>query len=113
VQRLENISMSKPSVIFAATEHVDAYEELCAEFVHEILALPWAMISDESRLSDFRSLGQSQRGDSTGVDDAAAEAYWDEKIVRRVCDRYGVESFSVDIKMVDLFARIDRMLPRQ
>lgn len=105
--------MSKPTVIFAATEHVNAYEELCAEFVREILELPWAMISDESRLSDFRSLGQGQHLDSAGFDDAGAEAYWDEKIVIRVCDRYGVESFPVDIKMVDLFARIDRVLPRQ
>lgn len=105
--------MSKPSVIFAATEHVDAYEELCANFVHEILELPWALISDESRLSDFRGLGQSKRADSAEVEDAAAEAYWDEEIVSRVCDRYGVQSFPVDIKMVDLFARIDRVLPPQ
>jgi hypothetical protein len=105
--------MSKPTVIFAPAEHVSAFEELCESFIREILELPWAMISDESRLSDFRILGRSHREDDTSFDDAAAEAHWDAQIVTRICARYGLENFSVDIRLVDLFARINGVLPAQ
>jgi hypothetical protein len=102
-----------PPVVFAPSDGVDAYASLSEEFVREILALPWAMISDASCLSDFCGCGLDDRDDLQGLDDVAFNAFWDKWIVERVCERYRIEAFAVTIRMVDLFARIERVAPTQ
>jgi len=38
---------------FASRERVNAHPELAQDFIHRVLELPWAFISDQSSLSDF------------------------------------------------------------
>ena len=105
--------MDPPVVIFSSTERVSHYDALSKSFVRVVLGLPWAMISDDSMLVDFRGCGLPSRADGAAFDDAAADAYWDTFIVERVCAQYGIEKFPVEIRMIDLFARIDSLLPPQ
>ena len=42
-----------PSLVFAASESVDLYPQLRDDFIHQILELDWAFMSDESSLWDF------------------------------------------------------------
>jgi hypothetical protein len=44
-----------PGIIFAANETIASYPELRNDFIHKVLNLEWAWISDESSLWDFHS----------------------------------------------------------
>jgi hypothetical protein len=101
-------SMSDKPVVFASSDRIDAFKELPDRFVNDIFGLPWALMTDESALSDFRGCGLDDREDLSGYDDAAYAAYWDQWVVERICTRYRVESFPVSILLVQLFERIDR-----
>jgi hypothetical protein len=46
---------SKPKIEFAAAELVSGYPKLQEHFIHEVLGLEWAFISDESTLEHFDS----------------------------------------------------------
>lgn len=102
----------KPPLTYAPSDRIDAFDELANEFLHEILGLPWALMTDESALSDFHGCGLSEE-ELDGLDDQARNDYWDEWVVRRVCERYRIEPFPVTIHMAALFARIERAAPLQ
>jgi hypothetical protein len=40
---------------FAARKRIDQHPDLEKDFIHRILELPWAFVSDESSLWDFHS----------------------------------------------------------
>jgi len=44
---------------FASQVRVDAHPELKKDFIRRVLELPWAFISDESRLTDFTASASS------------------------------------------------------
>jgi hypothetical protein len=46
---------------FAAQEHVNEHEALSADFIHRVLDLDWAWISDESSLWDFHADSDNSR----------------------------------------------------
>ena len=61
--RIENgESIPRPSakvpIQFASRERIKAHEELAGDFIHRVLQLEWALITDESSLWDFTD-GQS------------------------------------------------------
>ena len=103
----------KLPLTYAPRDRIDAFEELANDFVREVLCLPWAMMTDESALSDFSGCGLDDRDDLDGLDNEAHRAFWDKWVVERVCDRYRIESFPVTIYMVQLFERIERAAPLQ
>ena len=105
--------MSDTPFTSATSDRIDAFKELADRFLREILDLPWALITDESSLSDFNGCGLDDREDLRTLDDEAYRAYWEKWVVERVCERYRIESFSVTIPMVQLLARIDRAAPLQ
>ena len=107
------LPMSDPTFTFAIRDRIDAFEELADRFVFEIFDLPWALMTDESTLSDFNGCGLDNREDLKALDDEAYRAYWEEWVVKRVCEHYRVESFPVTIPMVQLLERIDRAAPLQ
>ena len=103
----------KTPLTYAPRDRIDAFEELANEFVREILGLPWALMTDESALSDFSGCGLDARHDLDVLDDEAYRAFWETWIVERVCDRYRIEPFPITIPMVQLFERIHRATPLQ
>ena len=106
--------MSKESpVTYAPRDRIDAFEELANDFVREVLGLPWALMTDESALSDFSGCGLDGRDDLIGSDGEAHRVFWDKWVVERVCERYRIEAFPVTISMVQLFDRIERAAPLQ
>ena len=107
------LAMSDTPFTFAERDRIDAFEELADRFVFEIFDLPWALMTDESTLSDFNGCGLDNREDLKALDDEAYRAYWEEWVVKRVCEHYRVESFPVTIPMVQLLERIDRAAPLQ
>lgn len=74
---------------FAASTNVDAHGALTADFVHRVLQLDWAMITDESSLWDFH----------TEQDNA--------RLIARVKDLYGVDVS--DVASGNLSAILDRI----
>jgi len=48
--------MDKKRLEFAPTHEVERRQALANEFLNEVLRLPWAFISDGSRLSDFQEV---------------------------------------------------------
>ncbi len=44
-----------PGIVFAANEAPARYPELSNDFIHKVLGLEWAWLSDESSLWDFHS----------------------------------------------------------
>lgn len=58
---------------FASQERVSGQDELMNDFIHRVLDLPWAFISDESSLSDFH-VGENN-----------------EVLVAKIRDVYGVD----------------------
>jgi hypothetical protein len=42
-----------PGIVFASEQAIDRYPELRDDFIHKVLRLEWAFISDESSLWDF------------------------------------------------------------
>ena len=107
------LPMSDTPFTFALRDRIDAFEELADRFVFEIFDLPWALMTDESTLSDFNGCGLDNREDLKALDDGAYSEYWEEWVVKRVCDHYRIESFPVTIPMVKLLERIDRAAPLQ
>ena len=103
----------KSPLSYAPRDRIEAFEELANEFVHEIFGLPWALITDESTLTDFSGCGLDTREDLEELDDEAHRAFWDQGVVERVSERYRIESFPVTISMVQLFERIERAAPLQ
>ena len=113
-QNRQNQRMSEElPLTYAPRDRIDAFEELANDFVREVLGLPWAMMTNESALSDFSGCGLDDRDDLGWLDDEAHRAFWDKWVVERVCDRYRIESFPVTIYMVQLFERIERAAPVQ
>ena len=53
--------MSEKPLIFAARDRINAFEELANEFVREVFGLPWALMTDESALSDFSGCGPTPK----------------------------------------------------
>jgi len=98
----------KTSLVYAPRDRIDAFGELANEFVREILGLPWALMTDESALSDFSGCGPEDQHDLEGLGDDARREFWDKWIVERVYSRYRIEPFPVTIPMVQLFERIQR-----
>jgi hypothetical protein len=98
----------KTPLTYAPRDRIDAFGELANEFVHEILGLPWALMTDESALSDFSGCGLEARHDLEILDDEAHRVFWEKWIVERVCGRYRIEPFLITIPMVQLFERIQR-----
>lgn len=107
------LQMNDTRVTFAASDRIDAFKELADRFLREILDLPWALITDESSLSDFNGCGLDDRQDLGAFDDEAFRAYWEKWVVERVCAHYRIESFPVTTPLVQLLARIDRAAPLQ
>lgn len=103
----------KSPITYAPRDRIDAFGELANEFVREILGLPWALMTDESTLSDFSGCGMDTLSDLEGLDDDAHRAFWEKWVVERVCGRYRIEPFSVTISMVQLFERIEGATPVQ
>lgn len=48
--------MDEREIRFAPTEQVERRQALVDEFVAEVLRLPWAFISDGTRLQDFEGV---------------------------------------------------------
>ena len=46
--------MSRP-IVFASSTQVDFYDQLRDDFIHRVLELEWAFVSDESSLWDFHA----------------------------------------------------------
>ncbi|VVE49268.1 hypothetical protein PCO31111_04623 [Pandoraea communis] len=97
----------KSPLSYAPRDRINAYEALANEFILEILVLPWALMTDETALSDFSGCGLDAREDLEVLDDEAHRAFWEKWVVERVCNRYRIESFPVTIPMVQLFERIE------
>lgn len=96
----------KSPLTYAPRDRIDAFGELANEFVREILGLPWALMTDESALSDFSGCGLEAQHDLEGLDDEGHRVFWETWIVERVCGRYQIEQFPVTISMVQLFEQV-------
>lgn len=103
--------MTDTPLAFASSDRIDAFKELAGRFLSEIIGLPWALMTEESALSDFSGFGLDDRENLRAFDDEAYGVYWDTWVVKRICERYRIESFPVTIPMVQLFERIDRAAP--
>jgi hypothetical protein len=74
---------------FASTERVDAHAELAEDFIHRVLNLDWAYISDESSLWDFHSSEDNQ------------------DLFAKIHDIYGVDVSDIEsAKLWQIFDRI-------
>lgn len=100
----------KTPVNYAPSDRIDEFKELASDFLNEVLGLPWALITDESALSDFSGCGFAMVADA---DDETRHAMWEQWVVDCVCQRYRIEPFPVSILLVQLFERIDRAAPLQ
>jgi hypothetical protein len=80
---------------------IEEYEAIAAEFVRKILGLnpEECFLSDESELDDFSLMG-------TTLD--TGDMSWDEYIIARVRDEYGIELATTRINLVRLFTMIER-----
>ena len=86
-------------ITFAAQDGVDQFESLAREFLPAILGYEYddVMLTDESSLGDF-----------CGLCDTREEFQaWEQKILRRVEDRYGVRATHARVRLVDLFRDIE------
>ena len=50
-----------PGIVFAENQEIDKYSDLRDDFIHRILQLEWAWISDESSLWDFHEEEDNQK----------------------------------------------------
>jgi hypothetical protein len=80
---------------------IEEYEAIAADFVQHILGLTPenCCLTDESDLDDFSLM-------SSTLD--AEELSWDETIIKRIAERYGVELTTTRINFLALFAMIER-----
>jgi hypothetical protein len=79
-------------VTFAPTTKIDPYADLQQQFVHSILDVEWAFLSDESSLWDFQSELSLEHSyerirDVYGVDVSDIEGALIWKILKRISDR--------------------------
>lgn len=100
----------KAPVSYAPSDRIDEFNELASDFLSEVLGLPWALITDESALSDFSGCGLDC---VDGEDDETRQTMWEKWVIECVCQRYRIEPFPVSILLVQLFERIDRAAPPQ
>jgi hypothetical protein len=84
---------------FASQEGVEQFEALAREFLPAILCCDYdeTIITDGSSVSDFCGFCETR------------EKYeaWEQKILQRIGDRYGVRPGSAGVKLVDLFRDIE------
>jgi hypothetical protein len=74
---------------FAPQEHVTNHEVLSADFIHRVLDLDWAWISDESSLGDFHEDSDNSR------------------LNARIMEIYGVDVSNIQSgRLADIFDRI-------
>jgi hypothetical protein len=80
---------------------IEEFESIAAVFVRNILGLSPedCFLSDESDLDDFCVIGSSLE---TG------ERSWDEHVIQRIHDEYGVELSTTRMNLVTLFAMIQQ-----
>lgn len=80
---------------------IEEYEAISADFVRNILVLypEECFLSDESDLDDFSLMGRTL---DTG------ELPWDQFVIARVFERYGVKLTTTRINLVTLFCMIER-----
>lgn len=76
---------------FASRERVDAHPELAEDFIHRVLNLDWAWISDESSLWDFHSSDENLA------------------LIAKINEVYGVDV--ADIESAKLWQILDRIAP--
>jgi hypothetical protein len=74
---------------FASTENVDAHSELADDFIHRVLDIDWAFISDESSLWDFHDEDTNDR------------------LIGKIREVYGVDVS--DIKSAKLYEILERI----
>src|SRR5215470_6905522 len=74
---------------FASRERVDAHPELAEDFIHRVLNLDWAWISDESSLLDFHNSDDNQA------------------LIAKIKEVYGVDVS--DIESAKLWQILDRI----
>jgi hypothetical protein len=67
-----------PGIVFASKQAIDRYPELRDDFIHKVLRLEWAYISDESSLWDFH------------------EDVTNDKYYARIMEVYGVDVSDID-----------------
>lgn len=101
-------SVDASNIVVCEQDLIDTYSALADEFLQDILgmSLDRVLITDESSLSDFSFSGQPEgtlpeHGTLSQLHDA-----WDAWVVPRVCERYGIEPFKTNIRLVALFEAI-------
>jgi hypothetical protein len=81
-------------ISFASQERVNVHAEISEDFIHRVLGLPWAFISDESSLWDFHE-------DETN-----------EALVAKIQEVYGVDVSDIATGRIwEIFERIKRVKP--
>jgi hypothetical protein len=100
--------MDPPKKIeLAPQDEIDLYESIARTFLQEILEveLSECLITDESNLSDFTWCGYPElESDDDTVDEP--DSVWDAWVVANICQRYRIEPFETNIRLVELFRRI-------
>ena len=96
-------------MVLASQDAIDSYESIAREFLQEILEveLSECLITDESNLSDFTRCGhpKSESDDDQSANEPAD--VWDAWVVAKICDKYLIEPFETNIRLVELFRRIE------
>ena len=69
---------TKVPIQFASRERVDAHPELLQDFIHRVLGLEWAFVSDESSLWNFHTEENSN------------------VLVAKICILYGVDVSDIE-----------------
>ena len=82
--------MPKPQ--FSSSNEIQRRENIWADFLEHVLQLPWAFVSDESRLQDFKGLMDSS------------------ELTRRVRVRYGLELLE-EHQAMPLYQLLDLLEP--
>jgi hypothetical protein len=86
---------AKVPLRFASQERVNTHQELSDDFVHRVLGLPWAFISDESSLWDFHE-------DETN-----------ERLLTKIDEVYGVDVSDIEsARLHEIFERIAKSRSR-
>ena len=84
---------------FASQDGVDQFESLAREFLPAILGYEFddVMITDESSPSDFCRFCETREEFDA----------WEQKILQRIEDRYGLRPSDARVRLVDLFRDIE------
>ncbi len=82
-------------VKFADSGRVNAHPELAADFIHRVLKLDWAWISDQSSLWDFHSEDSN------------------DALITKIKEIYGVDVSDIEsARLCDIFERISESQSR-